>query len=273
MTDAPGPPELATVTDDDLVTGEAVALDLPAAGLGSRLASGALDLLLTAVLLVTAIGLLALASAGADAALQRVAQVSVLVSVLVAFPTTLETLTGGRSVGKMALGLRTVRDDAGPITAQHAFTRALVGVVEIYALTGVPAFFCSLVNRRGKRLGDLAAGTYVVRDRVRLRLDAPPPMPEHLAAWARCADVAPLPTSLGLALRRYLARVPTLDTTSRDRVGATLREQVEPFVAPPPPSGTTAHHYLAAVAAVRRERDGARLAREQRLRERLTRGG
>ena len=48
--------------------------------------------------------------------------------------------------------------------------RALIGFVEIYVFTGVPAFFSALMSSRGKRLGDYAAGTYVVRDRVRLRL-------------------------------------------------------------------------------------------------------
>src|SRR5215216_889977 len=89
----------------------------------------------------------------------------------------------GRSLGKLALGLRTVRDDAGPITFHHALVRALIGFVEIYLFTCIPAFFSMLVSRRGKRLGDYAAGTYVIRDRVTLRLPLPPPMPAELATW------------------------------------------------------------------------------------------
>ena len=56
----------------------------------------------------------------------------------------LETLTRGRSLGKLALGLRTVRDDAGPITFHHALVRALIGFVEIYVFSGIPAFFSML---------------------------------------------------------------------------------------------------------------------------------
>ena len=59
---------------------------------------------------------------------------TVLVCFLIAwlvYPVTIETLTRGRSLGKMAAGLRTVRDDAGPITFRHAFTRGLLGVVEV----------------------------------------------------------------------------------------------------------------------------------------------
>ncbi len=268
---APRRYEPATVTSDDLVTGEAVALDLPPASLGARIASGAIDLAVALVLLLLALVVFTVATLQTDGALQAAAFIGTLVTVLLVFPTTLETLTRGRSLGKLAMGLRTVRDDAGPISFQHAFTRALVGVVEIYALTGAPAFFAALVNARGKRLGDLAAGTYVVRDRFRLALPPPTTMPPPLAAWARAADVSGLPTGLARAVRQYLGRLPTMDPASRERVGAALWEQVAPHVAPPPPPGAPTGAVLAAVVATRRERDQARLARERDLRERLTR--
>jgi hypothetical protein len=167
------------------------------------------------------------------------------------------------------VGLRTVRDDAGPITFQHAFVRALIGIVELYAFAGGPAFFSALVSARGKRLGDHAAGTYVVRDRVRLHLAPPPMMPPHLAGWASSADITSLPTGLTLAVRQYLGRLPTLDPTSRQSVGESLAQQVGRHVAPPPPRGTSPEAYLAAVVAARRERDTARLQREAALRQRL----
>lgn len=263
--------EPVTVTSDDLVTGEAVALDLPPAGLGVRIASGAIDLAVALVLLLLALLLYTVAALQTDDALLAVAFIGTLITVLLVFPTTIETLTRGRSLGKLALGLRTVRDDAGPITFQHAFTRALIGVVEIYLLTGTPAFFTALVNGRGKRLGDLAAGTYVVRDRVTLVLPPPPTMPPTLAGWARSADVSGLPSGLALAVRQYLGRLPTMDSVSRERVGAALWEQVAPHVAPPPPADAPPAAVLSAVAATRRERDQARLARERALRDRLTR--
>ena len=123
--------------------------------------------------------------------------VGTLVVVFLVFPTTVETLSRGKSLGKWAFGLRTVRDDAGPISFQHAFVRALVGFVEIYATGGGAAFFSALLSSRGKRLGDYAAGTYVVRERIKLRLEPPPLMPPELAPWARAADVAALPTGPG----------------------------------------------------------------------------
>jgi hypothetical protein len=194
-----------------------------------------------------------------------------MIVVFLAFPATLETLTSGKSLGKLACGLRTVRDDAGPITFQHAFVRALIGFVEIYVFTGVPAFFSALVSSRGKRLGDYAAGTYVVRDRVRLRLAPPMLMPPQLAPWARRADMAALPTGLALAVRQFLGRLPTLDPHSRTSIGTRLADQVSQYVSPSPPRGTPPEAYLAAVTASRRERDQARLRREAELRRRLTR--
>ena len=263
-------PEFASLTTDDLVTGEAVALDLPPAGLGPRMASGLVDVALTVLLLVGVVLLFGIASLQSDAALGHVARIGTLVTVFLAVPTTVETLTRGRSLGKLLLGLRTVRDDAGPISFQHAFVRALVGFVEIYALSGAPAFFAALLSSRGKRLGDYAAGTYVVRERVRLRLEPPAVMPPHLAAWAAQADMAALPTGLALAVRQFLGRAGQIDPDSRHRLGTRLATQVGAYVAPPPPPGTPPEAYLAAVIASRRERDTARLRRESELRARLT---
>ena len=165
------------------------------------------------------------------------------------FPTTLETLTRGRSLGKLALGLRTVRDDAGPISSQHAFIRALIGFVEIYVFGGAPAFFSALISPRGKRLGDFAAGTYVVRERVRLAARPPATMPPHLAAWAARADMTSLPTGLALAVRQFLGRLPTIDPTRGSTIGARLADEVLTYVAPEPPPRTAPEDFLAAVIA------------------------
>jgi uncharacterized RDD family membrane protein YckC len=264
--------EFATLTSDDLVTGEAVALDLPPASLGSRIASGMIDVFVTMALFVAAIFVFVVAALQADGALIWAGFVATMIVVFLVFPATLETLTRGKSLGKLVCGLRTVRDDAGPITFQHAFVRALIGFVEIYGSSGVPAFFSALMSSRGKRLGDYAAGTYVVRDRVRLRLTPPTLMPPPLAQWARSADMTSLPTGLALAVRQFLARLPTLDPQSRVTIGTRLADQVSEYVAPAPPPGTPPEAYLAAVIASRRERDQARLQREAELRRRLVRG-
>ncbi|WP_418058046.1 RDD family protein [Pimelobacter simplex] len=262
--------DFATVTADDLVTGEGVALDLPAASLGLRMASGLIDVVVTLVAFVAAYLLLVIAAAlTRDEAAVGFAVVLTSVLVFLALPTALETFTRGRTIGKLALGLRTVRDDGGPISFQHALVRSLIGFVEIYAFSGVPAFFSIMLSTRGKRLGDYAAGTYVVRERVPLRLPPPPPMPPQLAAWARRTDLGTLPTGTALAVRQYLGRLGTLDPASRDRIGRLLLTDVLPHVAPAPPPGVPPEMVLGAIIAERRERDLARLRRDDELRARL----
>ncbi|WP_435770953.1 RDD family protein [Nocardioides sp. SYSU DS0651] len=266
--------DYATITADDLVTGEGVALDLPAASLGLRIASGLIDVLVTVATLLVLFVVLTLATLRfQDDALTGAAFVLTTVLTFLVLPATLETLTRGRSLGKLALGLRTVRDDGGPISFHHALVRALIGFVEIYAFTGAPAFFSIMLSSRGKRLGDYAAGTYVVRERVPLRLPHPPPLPRELAGWARRTDLGTLPTGTALAVRQFLGRLPTLDPASRDRVGRALLADVLPHVAPPPPAGAPPELVLMAVIAERRERDLARLRRDDDVRRRLMSGG
>ena len=254
---------------DDLVTGEAVALELPAAGIAIRALSGALDLLIAGVALWIGVFVATATTLNADDAIIGVAVTVLLALVSVVLPTTLETLTRGRSVGKLATGLRTVRDDAGPIGFRHAFTRALVGFVEIWALFGVPALVSGLVSGKGKRLGDYAAGTYVVRERVHITLPPPPMMPLQLAEWAAGADIARLPDGLAMAVRQFLMRAPLLSPRSRAALGVELRDEVSIYLAPQPPADTHPELVLAAVIADRRRRDAIRLERDAALRRRL----
>ncbi len=257
------------IPEDDLVTGEAVALELPTATIGLRALSGLIDVLVLAVLLFGAVMLASLLTSGSDDALFAATNLVAFVGVLVVLPTAMETLTRGRSFGKLALGLRTVRDDGGPIAFRQALGRALVGVVEIWVLWTVPALVSGLVSPRCKRLGDLVAGTHVVRDRFKLMLSYPPQMPVQLAAWAAGADVASLPPDLTVAVRQFLQRADGLDPVRRHSLGVSLATQVSAYVAPPPPTGTHQEFFLAAVLAERRQRDAVRLADQRALRQRL----
>jgi uncharacterized RDD family membrane protein YckC len=254
---------------DDLVTGEAVALDLPHAGLGLRICSGLIDLTVGLVSLY-ALQWAAYSLAGSgDDALIAAAITLAMVAALVAIPTTFETLTRGKTLGHLALGLRTVRDDAGPIQFRQALTRAVVGVVEVYGCFGMPALLCAVFNQRGKRFGDLLAGTYVVRDRQKVALPPPAQMPPHLAAWAAGADIAPLPDSLAATIRQFLSRTGTFAPHVREELGHRLLAEARPYMAPPPPEGNHPEWVLMALMAERRTRDTARLVREQQLRERV----
>lgn len=258
------------VGDDDFVTGEAVALDLPPASIGSRMLSGFLDYLIVWVATFTLISAGAALSQQLDDALIAATMLVCFLIAWLAYPVTIETLTRGRSLGKMAAGLRTVRDDAGPITFRHALARGLLGVVEVYMFWGIPAVIASILSKKGKRLGDMVAGTYVVRDRVTAELPPPVPMPPQLAAWAMNADITQLPDDLAMAVRTFLPAAPSMTLQAREEMGRKLLAEMSLYVSPPPPPGNHPEYVLAAILADRRRRDTVRLARDSALRQRLT---
>ena len=137
--------------DDEIVTGEAVALDLRPASFVLRGAGAIIDwltyfgLYIVLVLIVTP---LLVDSLGLDERLVAAVLVTMLVLAIVVAPITVELLSHGRSLGKLAIGARIVRDDGGAIGFRHAFVRALVGVLEIYMTFGGIAVVVSLLNGR-----------------------------------------------------------------------------------------------------------------------------
>lgn len=260
--------------DNELVIGEGVRLDLEAASLAIRIAGALIDVVVIgAVLIISGIAL-SLILVQADGALAGAVVLVWLVGLLVVGPAALETGTRGRSLGKLAFNLRVVRDDGGPIRARHATIRALVGFFELWMFMGSVAAICSLANPRGKRLGDLLAGTYVLRERSAYLPVVPILMPPALAGWAAGADIGRLPDELAMTVRTFLTRLPTLTPAARASLGTQLAEQLRPLVAPHPPPGTHPELFLAAVIAERRDRALRRYERERaataRLRQALT---
>jgi uncharacterized RDD family membrane protein YckC len=244
----------------DLVTGEAVVLELRLAKLASRFLALAIDLALQCAVLVGALLLVGGLADTADGALLAAVSLSVVVGVLLVYPVTVETLSRGRSLGKLALGLRVVRDDGGPVRFRHAFLRALLGVVEIWATFGAVALIASLASTKGKRLGDVLAGTVVIRERMPSQGGPVAQMPPGLEGWAYGLDLSRLPDDLALAARQYVARAGDLAPEVRDAMGARLAAAVDAVVSPPPPHGVPPWSYLSAVLAERRRRELARLA-------------
>ena len=93
----------------------------------------------------------------------------------------------------MVTGTRVVRDDGGTVRFRHCLVRALLAIVEIWATWAVPALCASIVTKRGKRFGDMLAGTYVVRDRNCSSATPPLLMPPELTQWAGGTDLRALP--------------------------------------------------------------------------------
>src|SRR5256886_11716423 len=153
-----------------MVSGEAVEFDIRIARLGSRALALLVDILaeigLAFVLYVALVLLLGFGMAGGliDGAFIGAAVTVALAIVFIGYPAVLETLTGGRTLGKLAMGLRVVRDDGGPIRFRHALTRALVRTTLerpgplMPPVTWVASLWTMLVNPQGKRLGGLMAG-------------------------------------------------------------------------------------------------------------------
>ncbi len=246
-----------------LVTGEAVALDVRTAGLPSRMVAALIDGLLQGVLFFVLFLLtLAFGIARGGAALGALIIVSVVVAFL-GYPVAFETLMRGRTPGKAAMGLRVVRDDAGPIAFRQAFVRGLIGLV--VERPGISSFsagvITSLVRTDGKRLGDLFAGTVVISERVVGTAGPALPMPPQLAGWASTLDLSRLPDDLALSVRSFLGRQGQLTEQARTDLGNRLVAAVSATVTPPAPAGTPGWAYLTAVLAERRRRAEQQLVR------------
>lgn len=240
----------------ELVTGEAVALELRPAKLPSRALAVLLDLIVAMVVYLAVVLVLVLSTAGLDEAAQMAISIASFLLVLVGGPIAVETLSHGRSLGKLACGLRVVRDDGGPIRFRHALVRGAVGVVEILMTFGVVACIASLVSARGRRLGDVFAGTLVVRERVPAgRTAFVPPPPPWLAGQFSGLDLSAVPDGLWLAVRQYLTRMRQLDP----QVGAAMAERLAADLAArtgaPAPYGVPPGAYLAAVVHERQARE------------------
>lgn len=75
-----------------------------------------------------------------------------------------EVFRNGRTPGKQALGIRVVRDDGGRVGALDSIIRNLIRLVDMLPGYYAIGLVSLLLSRTNKRLGDMAAGTVVVRD-------------------------------------------------------------------------------------------------------------
>jgi uncharacterized RDD family membrane protein YckC len=244
----------------DLVSGEAVLLELRVAKLASRGLAFALDVLIQLITLVLAFLIVVPdAASGFDDALSTTITLVVIVLVLIGYPTIFETLSRGRTIGKLALGLRVVRTDGGPIRFRHAIVRALTGFfVDFWGvgLLGAVAVVVSLSSKNGQRVGDLLAGTFVIRERVpEQHYGGPVYMPPPLAGWAATLPVSALPNDLALAIRQYLGRLHQLSHDAAASLGYRLASEVSAHLGTPVPPNVPIPAYLAAVLAERRNRE------------------
>jgi uncharacterized RDD family membrane protein YckC len=247
----------------EVVTGEAVVLEVPCARFPSRLLALGIDVLIQVILIVVLFLVVGVAADGGrlNVASASAVGITVLVAAIVGYPVLWETLTRGASPGKYALGLRVVSDDGAPERFRQALVRGLAAVVEIWLTFGCIALISSLLSERGKRLGDLFAGTFVVQQRLPTGQNAAPlpPVSPELARWGAGLELSALTEQTAETARRYLARLPELTPAARAELGARIASAVSTQVSPPPPPGTPVPAYLSAILSERRNREHARL--------------
>lgn len=194
-------------------TPEGVDMTLRLAGPGPRLLAWLLDLAVRSIIIVIAaipLGMMGQAGQGL-----------ILITIFALewfYPVVWELTYKGQTPGKVALGLRVVRDDGTPLDLASSVLRNLLRAADFLPFLNVAALVSMVSNRHFKRLGDLAAGTVVVYDRP-ARERRPP----------RRADPIPPPFPLSLdeqrALMAFARRVGTL---SADR-GHELAGLAEPL--------------------------------------------
>jgi len=249
------------------VTGEAVALDLRLAQIPSRTLALTLDLAVQVAALFAVIWIAGSIASSFDPAVTTGLALVAVVSILVGLPTLVETLTRGRSLGKVAAGLRVVRDDGGPTRFRHSFVRALFMLVDFWFSGGFVGLVSALASQRSKRLGDHFAGTVVVRERVPSAVRADQlsySMPPALEPWAASLDLARLPDVTALQARQLLARAGRLDPQARAAMGTQLAAEVSTYVSPAPPAGLHPEAYLMAVLTERLRRATSEAATPRR---------
>jgi len=210
-----------------IATPEGVSVELTLAGIGSRVIAGTIDLVIEIVLLI-ALGVLLhyLGSIG------TAVYASLYFAVIFFYDVLFEVLGGGKTPGKRWTGLRVVRAGGRPITFVRSSLRNILRIIDFlpafYAI-GMTAIF---VSGNNQRLGDMAAGAHVLRDRHgdRARGAAPttytPIDPGPAAGW----DVSAVSAGDVATVRAFLERRDTLDPTARASIAAELATRLRPRV-------------------------------------------
>jgi uncharacterized RDD family membrane protein YckC len=219
-----------------IATPEGVDLELTLAGVGSRFVSALVDFMLQIALLVGVSGV----GAAVGAFGNGYGSVVVLLAsffVFAAYDVVFEVFASGRTPGKRLNGLRVVRVEGSPVTFFTSAIRNVLRLVDILPGMYLVGIVTILVTRQNQRLGDVAAGTLVVRERTEqpslrdLRMTQPQPVPAAYA-W----DVTAVSTDELTAVRSFLARRYELTSEARYRLAADLAGALRPKVVGAPES-------------------------------------
>jgi uncharacterized RDD family membrane protein YckC len=210
----------------EIATPERVSVDLPLAGIGYRTLAYAIDagvLFAAWVVLYFVLTLIQTDVLASFQTLNSLVQTLLVVGVFAAqwvYWTACEVFWGGRSVGKRALRIRVVRQDGTAVGVLESAVRNLLRVVDFLPVAYAGGVLCLLLTQRHQRLGDLLAGTVLVRDE---EVDL-----SKYAAPARREGHSPLPHADVELILGYLERAPSLAPDAREKLAAALVDRFAP---------------------------------------------
>jgi uncharacterized RDD family membrane protein YckC len=160
-------------------TPEQIGLEYDIAGLGTRFLATVVDIIFLSLILfvvgclgvfgVSAVGVLiseAVWGTDGDAIMFVVLALMGLLmfAILWGYYVFFETIWNGQSPGKRWTGLRVIQEGGYPIRFSHAAIRNIVRIADFLPFMYVVGAVVMLVDKRSRRLGDLVAGTIVVKE-------------------------------------------------------------------------------------------------------------
>jgi uncharacterized RDD family membrane protein YckC len=229
------------------VTPEAVTVSLDVAGLGSRMIAWIID---TLIQLVVAVPILLGIGAGNLGGSVELVVVSLIVFLLFwGYYPIFELSWQGRTPGKRAQRLRVIRTDGQPAGGAAIMVRNLIRILDVFMLPFL-AVISMIVTSRAQRLGDLAAGTMVVRE---AKFTAPQAVLTATRPDLPRVDATGLSEREYDVIRSFLARRASLETAARWRLAAQLASAVRGRVGSMP-AGIPDETLLEAVAQSYRRR-------------------
>jgi uncharacterized RDD family membrane protein YckC len=234
-----------------IVTPEAVVVGLEVAGLPTRLLARVVDLVIQVAQGIAAGFALGFLGASLSTTAAIVIGLFALFGLLFGYTFAFEALWRGRTPGKALLGLRVVTAEGAPIRLRHALIRSAADLVDVYLFYGVVGVVTMALSKRTQRLGDLIAGTIVLRERVAAKAPTVQRfvVPPGWEAYAATVDVSGLGADDVRAVRSFLVRAPQLRPEARAELATSLATAVAARARHVPPAGVTPEQLLLVVAA------------------------
>jgi len=233
-----------------IATPEGVDVELTLAGIGSRFIAAGFDLAIQGGTLL-AIFLILGGSSGITGVAAAIFSVATFL-IFFAYDVLFEVRSHGRTLGKRWVGLRVVRTGGRPVNFVTSAIRNVMRIVDILPGFYTLGMLSIFVTRRNQRLGDLAAGTFVIRDRTGAgSADVASDVPDYIArkgASAESWDVSSVSATDAATIRQFLDRRSQLTSASRYDLASDLERRLRPHVAGAP-DGLDPEEFLERLAA------------------------